>query len=351
MSPAYSPDPSNRFTLCVRLSARNGTDFGSGGNGGVKERWLSPMFEPKANDLTIPNPTTEFRPACDGRIVVVGDLHGHYRGLVTILIQAGLIDDQLEWIGGKTVLVQIGDLFGRGDFGKLCAELLMTLQHQAAEAGGSVVVILGNHEAMLAHDHFKYITAAELNNFALPLNDNRDPYTIFTETFSSAKPLGRWMRSMPAAVVIDQCLFTHGGLEWEWAQFGLHWLNAETEADMLLDGPYGTLPLLSPIASPTGPLWNRRLLAEEPESTMRDDLERTLDFVGASVMIVGHTPALFVPEAEPGRIVRKFDGRLIGVDVGINPMFGGHYNWLEIENGTVHEVARHHRQQLAVHVG
>jgi len=39
------------------------------------------------------------------RVVAVGDIHGDYDQLVAVLKSASLIDDQLQWSGGKTHLV------------------------------------------------------------------------------------------------------------------------------------------------------------------------------------------------------------------------------------------------------
>ena len=44
------------------------------------------------------------------KIVVIGDIHADYEILLAVLKKAGIINDKLEWIGGKTYLVMIGDL-------------------------------------------------------------------------------------------------------------------------------------------------------------------------------------------------------------------------------------------------
>ena len=48
------------------------------------------------------------------RVVAVGDVHGDYDQLVAVLRSAGLIDEQGNWTGGKTHLVQNGDVLDRG---------------------------------------------------------------------------------------------------------------------------------------------------------------------------------------------------------------------------------------------
>jgi len=46
------------------------------------------------------------------RIVAVGDVHGDYDKMVQCL--NGVIDDSNKWIGGKTHLVQTGDVLDKG---------------------------------------------------------------------------------------------------------------------------------------------------------------------------------------------------------------------------------------------
>ena len=53
--------------------------------------------------------TTSAAPAT-ARIVAIGDVHGAADNFVAILTRAGLVDAQRRWTGGKTVLVQTGDV-------------------------------------------------------------------------------------------------------------------------------------------------------------------------------------------------------------------------------------------------
>ena len=61
---------------------------------------------------------------------------------------SGLINDEDSWIGGKDTLVQLGDILDCGDTERNCMDLLFKLRDQAAEAGGKVHMLLGNHEVM-----------------------------------------------------------------------------------------------------------------------------------------------------------------------------------------------------------
>lgn len=82
------------------------------------------------------------------RIVAVGDIHGNVQGFQAILRAADLLDGEGRWAGGDVTLVQTGDFVDRGPGVRAVMDLLMRLETEAAQAGGRVVVLLGNHEVM-----------------------------------------------------------------------------------------------------------------------------------------------------------------------------------------------------------
>src|SRR4051812_13145349 len=82
------------------------------------------------------------------RIVAIADVHGGFAQFVTILKAADLIDDGQHWKGGRTYFVQTGDLLDRGDDSRKALDLVKRLEDEASRAGGRVVALLGNHEAM-----------------------------------------------------------------------------------------------------------------------------------------------------------------------------------------------------------
>src|SRR5690348_10047751 len=79
------------------------------------------------------------------RIVAVGDLHGDYQAWLDIARNAGLIGAGGHWSGGKTTLVQLGDILDRQPDSLKIVRSLQELQKEAPRAGGKVVVVLGNH--------------------------------------------------------------------------------------------------------------------------------------------------------------------------------------------------------------
>jgi hypothetical protein len=78
----------------------------------------------------------------------IGDIHGDYETFRGLLKSIRLIDESDRWCGGKRRLIQTGDFLDRGAGSRQVMDLLMRLEVEAKEAGGAVVVLLGNHEVM-----------------------------------------------------------------------------------------------------------------------------------------------------------------------------------------------------------
>ena len=88
------------------------------------------------------------------RLVAVGDVHGQFDAFVAILQHAGLIDNHLNWTGSPDRLVQIGDILDRGPQAEEADVLLDKIQTQAAESGGEVIRLVGNHELEILLSNF-----------------------------------------------------------------------------------------------------------------------------------------------------------------------------------------------------
>ena len=105
------------------------------------------------------------------RIVAIGDVHGAFTEFTTILQRAGLIDAKRRWAGGAATLVQTGDVLDRGPRTRECLDFLMDLERQATKAGGSLIPLLGNHEAMNVMGDVRYVTPEIYRTFATPRSD------------------------------------------------------------------------------------------------------------------------------------------------------------------------------------
>ena len=140
------------------------------------------------------------------KILAVGDLHGEYDSFTKLLLNAGVIDGQLNWAWDDGHVVICGDVFDRGSKVTECLWLIYKLQQQAKRVGGAVHLILGNHE--ITH----------LLNMGR--GDLADKYTIlfynagldYVDFFTKEYELGRWLRTRPLVVKLGGRLFVHGGI-------------------------------------------------------------------------------------------------------------------------------------------
>lgn len=80
---------------------------------------------------------------------IIGDIHGHLDRLIELLHTAGLINKQRAWCGGDATLCCVGDYVNHGKNGIGVLDLLMQLQPQIEDAGGRIIPLLGNHDAIL----------------------------------------------------------------------------------------------------------------------------------------------------------------------------------------------------------
>ena len=70
-----------------------------------------------------------------GRVVAFGDVHGAYDDWTALLIELGVIDKSLNWSGGNTHLVSLGDLIDRGPGSRASTRL------RESVAGGQPVAL------------------------------------------------------------------------------------------------------------------------------------------------------------------------------------------------------------------
>ena len=185
------------------------------------------------------------RQAADGRIVAIGDVHGASQPFAGMLTKAGLLDQQGGWAGGNTVFVQTGDLTDRGDGVRVALDLVMTLEQQAAAAGGRVQTLLGNHEVMNLLGETRDVSAAAYSSFADEDSEARRQRTFsaarrlrgttlteadrdawmtahppgfieYREAFAPRGRYGRWFRSKPVVATIAGTTFMHAGIFPDW---------------------------------------------------------------------------------------------------------------------------------------
>jgi hypothetical protein len=296
---------------------------------------------PRSADAALPCELTT-----TDRIVAVGDVHGAYDRFVSILRAAELLDEGDRWIGGAAVLVQTGDVLDRGDDSRRVLDLLRRLEVEAAEAGGSVQALIGNHEVMRMVGDLRYVSDGEYAAFKSAESDSLRErlYQIrladqiaqtaataeefdeaaFREAFMEATPpglietvlafaptgeYGQWIRQHNVMVVINGIAFVHGGASPYVAPLGCAAINAIVRVE--LESTTADPRLIETLAaSPSGPLWYRGLADPDPALTI-DHVDAILAALDARTMVIGHSVV-------PGYRVRaQFDNRVFQIDTGM----------------------------------
>lgn len=248
------------------------------------------------------------------RIVAVGDVHGDYDQLVKALRAAGVINDKGEWIAGKTHLVQTGDVLDRGADSRKALDLLMSLEEQAAKAGGAVHCLIGNHEAMVVAGDYRYLVEGEVKSYG-GLDE-------LAKLFGPEGKYGKWIRGHNAVVKVNGLVFVHGGISPEVAEKSI------TEVNKAVRESLGQAPGHGLASDSNGPLWLRDI-ATGPAEEVAPMVEKVLKAWSAEGMVIGHTPTNAICPAAGGKVIR--------IDVGMTAVFGGPASCLVVEKGVFYD--------------
>ena len=201
--------------------------------------------------------------------------------------------------------------------------------------------------------------------------DDKFPPGFFAHraAFGAGGEYGRWLLEKPIIVVINGTAFVHAGLSPAVAEYGLDGVNETLVADLrdqlaaidmlekagLLmpgDAPWERLPLLeasdrafseeteaavatlertsqSELHASDGPLWYRGNVYC-PTLVEDDRLDTTLAAIGATRVVIGHTPT-------PDRVVmQRLGGKVIEVDTGmLGSYYGGRGHALIMSGGAL----------------
>ncbi|MBL4681315.1 MAG: metallophosphoesterase [Pseudomonadales bacterium] len=141
------------------------------------------------------------------RFNVIGDLHGYYQPYESLLLNAGIIDADLNWAAGSDQLWLIGDIFDRGNQAVQCLDLTIKLQQQAASAGGLVQCLLGNHELMfLAAKKFMGDEAESAKMYKQWVHWGGQEIEMQSITDQHIS----WLSALPAMALVGNRLLIHG---------------------------------------------------------------------------------------------------------------------------------------------
>ena len=266
---------------------------------GVSPSFIPAFLDPQATFQ--PDPVISFEGV--EKLVAISDIHGQYDLMVDLLHTHGVIDPQNHWAFGTGHLVVVGDIFDRGENVVDILWLVYNLEQEAQQAGGMVHYILGNHELMNLGNDLRYVN----KKYRYTTVMLKKPYP---QLFGPDTYLGRWIRSKPVIITINNMVFVHAGLSEACLNQGLSFEEINTAfRERILDQPDEAIqadPVLRVLDGEDGPLWYRGYFREDFSKIRAQAL---LKRVGKKHIIVGHTP---FPQ-----ITSLFKRKIIGVDSSI----------------------------------
>ena len=237
------------------------------------------------------------------RWAAVSDIHGQAALFLSLLRAQKIVGAKNQWAFGKGVLVINGDVFDRGPKQTEALWTIYRLAQEARAAGGSVQMVLGNHESMvlqgdLRYQPTKYLTVAKLLFRTVP------------ELYGQDTELGQWLRTRATVLKLGDTLFVHGGISPDLPGLApdLVALNAKIRARLgdsreeMKDDPQATW-----LFATDGPLWHRGYFRLPRASSA--EIDALLKHFNVKRIVVGHTTR--------DEIVSLYGGRVIGIDAAL----------------------------------
>jgi hypothetical protein len=160
------------------------------------------------------------------RLIIIEDIHGDIKRFKNILIDAKIINNNIEWIANpqNTVVIQMGDQIDslNRDIGVAAAadpasdpadweklediEMIYftnLLDKLAQSKGGRFISVIGNHEFMNVIGNYSYVSKKSIMNGTERRN----------ELFKPGGKLAGILSHRPIIVKIGKLLFCHAGLK------------------------------------------------------------------------------------------------------------------------------------------
>ena len=273
------------------------------------------------------------------RIIAIGDIHGDYDIFIELLKLAKVIDSKLNWIGKRTIVIQMGDLLdgkrpdviASNDFINKAMEiriinLIKILNKKAFKYGGSVVSILGNHE-LYSYYYYndnmfnkEYVKQIDLDDYKNKFKMKRKDY-YYPGKGDGAKNFGK---TRPMIIQIGEVLFSHGTISKNFVKLYTNNLTKKINIQQINDEMSkwlmgkGIKPKFIDMEEEFNPLFDRSLSDPINMSPMKchEKFYSILKFFyNAKYMIMGHSVHK--------KINSLCDNKVFRVDIAISRAFGG----------------------------
>jgi hypothetical protein len=246
------------------------------------------------------------------KLFVVGDVHGHLAELARSLHAADLLNTDGDWCGGEAELWFLGDFVDRGPDGIGVIELVMRLSEQAAEAGGSVNALLGNHEVLLLGMH--RFGDTNVPDAPTPRSFERSWLMNGGLRSDQDRLTGKhieWLTSRPVLTLVDDHLLMHSD-----TMAYLEWGETIDEVnDAVLE------VVRADDLAQWWECWRKmttRYAFRGPQGV--EIADQLMELLGGTAIVHGHSviaDQLGVPPEEVDRPLRYADDRVLAIDAGL----------------------------------
>jgi hypothetical protein len=255
------------------------------------------------------------------RIIVLGDIHGDFDVLLECLIKADVINSKTEWIGGNTVVVQVGDQIDscRFDGKNDCSnpknipkfynqdlpndikilKFMTDLHKKAQEKGGAIYSLIGNHELMNVTGDMNYVSYSNIISHSSTGNVE-EGIKNRKALFSPGNEMANFLAcTRKIALIIGDNLFVHAGIvPYITEKYGLDDINRILTLFLLKEFD-NTDIIKELLMSSHSPLWTRvfgksKLFGKSKQ--VKDNCDELMDPLKKIYQVgriyVGHTPQL-----------------------------------------------------------
>lgn len=214
------------------------------------------------------------------KFLAVSDIEGNLEAFVMVLQDAGVIDNNYNWIFDDGHLVFVGDMFDRGNNVTECLWLLYRLESQAEAQGGKIHMVMGNHDIMNLIYDFRYVAQKYINNVQLMGETLQSIYATDTE-------LGRWLRTKNIIEKVEPFIFLHGGISPTVDALGLTYDEINYWGRFRMDSTCITSECsIINGGSAVGIYWYRGMAEEDLTQQQVDSI---VSHFGGDMVVIGHT--------------------------------------------------------------
>ena len=261
------------------------------------------------------------------RVVVIGDIHGDIKRLKTILVDAQIINNDLQWIAEpqNTIVVQMGDQvdsINRNndvEWEKVDDISVIHFTHSidkiARSKGGRFISLIGNHELMNSLGNFTYVS--EQSNSA-----NRRSYFMPNGSLCSI------LQNRNIVLKVGSLFFCHAGINKHHIDIldkynkNIEYLNEiwknYISNDLVKNEDIEIFDKI--LNDDKGILWTRNFESEE-------DIQYILQRLNCSYIFIGHTT---VPK------ISLYVQKIWLTDTGISRAYGSNqYQYMDIVKNNI----------------